>query len=185
MRRTPKPRHEDLMRLIAARRKAEALAPLVARQEELAKTLDALNAYDALDVLRRKKFAFNTCFGPKPYYGGKPGAWVGVLIWKRAPGYYGYKTLTLYGAWARDLTGSPESTEGGIEIAVGSKVIPYTSEFYVAEAYFKLIRDGFEDYYSDDGRPPLTLCATFTYDRANRLEQRQTLAAALAQCVGG
>lgn len=185
MRRQPKPRHEDLMRLITARRKAEALAPLVARQEDLARALDALNAYDALDELRRKKFAFNTCFGPKPYYGGTPSAWVGVLIWKRAQGYYGYKTLTLYGAWARDLAGSDDASEtAGIEIVTGSKVIPYTSEFYVAEAYFKLIRDGFDIYYSDDGRPPLHISASFTFDRANRLEQRQTLATALAQSIG-
>lgn len=172
------------MRMIAARRKAEALAPLVARQEDLAKALDALNAYDALDDLRRKKFAHNTCFGPKPYYGGTPSAWVGVLIWKRSPGYYGYKTLTLYGVWARDLAGAEDGGIGGIEIVTGSKVIPYTSEFYVAEAYFKLIRDGFDIYYSDDGRPPPHISAAFSFDRANRLELRQTLAAALASSIG-
>lgn len=175
-----KPRHDDLLKMIAVRRKAEALAPLIARQEALAQALDALNAFDALEALRRQRFVANTCFGPRPYYGGTPGAWVGVLIWKRAPGYYGYKTLTLYGVWARDSGDTPDA---GIEIVIGSKPIPYTSDFYVAEAYFKLIRDGFRDYYSDDGRPPASPCSTFVYDPATRLAQREALVTALAACI--
>ncbi|MBL8133253.1 MAG: hypothetical protein JNL42_15435 [Anaerolineae bacterium] len=177
-----RPRHEDLLRMIAVRRKAERLAPLIARQEALAAALDALNAVDALDEVRRTRFARDTCFGPKPCYGISPGVWVGVLIWKRAPGYFGYKTLNLYGVWARN---AGDAGEGGaakvsapIEIVVGAKPIPYTSDFYDAEAYFKLIRSGFEDYYSDDGRPPAAAPA-FVVDPAARLAQRELLIAAL------
>ncbi|MBK8027541.1 MAG: hypothetical protein IPK19_40720 [Chloroflexi bacterium] len=181
-----RPRHEDLLKLIAERRQAERLAPLIARQEALAGALDALNAYDALDDVRQVRFVRDTCFGPRPYTGIAPSPWVGVLIWKRAPGYFGYKTLTLYGVWARDAEPNPEAAaDSPIAIAVGSKAIPYTSDFYDAEAYFKLIRAGFEDYYADDGRPPADLPAAFVYDRAGRLAQRKALIAMLSGILGG
>jgi hypothetical protein len=161
------------------------------RHTRLAKALDALNAFDALDTVRRKRYNTATCFGPAPFT--SPAAptqvenlprWIGVLIWRRAPGYYGYKTLTLTGVWAVESPAPAESDaaakadDGPITIIVGERIIPYTSDFYVAEAYFKLIRTTFTDYYSDDGRPAeaAPIC---TFDRARRLDQRTLLVAAL------
>ncbi len=181
MRRYTPPSRADLLKLIAERQKREALAPLLARQNELARTLDALNAYDALELIRRKRFNVTTCFGPRPLYGLAPSPWVGVLIWQKAPGYYGYKTLTLYGVWARDAAPPPEGDAKPVEIVIGRKPIPYTSDFYVAEAYFKLIRDGFDAYYADDGRPPAHPDSLLIYDAAKRLEQRTTLVGLLAR----
>jgi len=172
------PRRDDLLtqlqRQIAVRARAEAHASIAARQTELAKALDSLNAYDALDTIRRKRFTTTVCFGPRPYMGTAPHPWVGVLIWKKAPGYYGYKTLMLYGAWAID------APDAAIAVVVGSRPIPYTSDFYVAEAYFKLIRESFDDYYSDDASPP-DGTPLFTVDRARRLEQRDLLVTGLAR----
>lgn len=149
-----------------------------AQLTELARILDGVNALDALDALRRQRFSPNLSWGAKAFSGTMPGAWVGALIWHRPAGYFGYKTLTVIGVWA--LAG-----EGGTILTVGTKLLPFTAPFYEAEAYHKLIRDGFDLYYSDRGAPPDESRRVFTtpYDPAQRLTLRDALPSYLARCI--
>lgn len=193
-------RRDDLLNALQkelrARAAIAARAPLAARQERLARALDALNAFDALDGLRRLRWPAGGAFGPRPFVGAAPVPWVGVLLWRRAAGYYGYKTLTLMGAWAVEAAAVPlaapvaplpaesnpddsASEPPPIALIAGTRTIPYTSDFYVAEAYFKLIRETFTDYYSDDGRPS-DVPPAFIVDPKARLAQRAALLAALS-----
>ncbi len=143
--------------------------------------LDGLNAWEAIDRCRRH-FPSGTCFGPGIYSGGSgERAWVGVLIWRRAPGYYGYKTLTLYGVWGE----SRLEPDASIGIRVGARLIPYTSDFYTAEAWFTLMRERFDDYYDDDGHPPDDAPTVLIADSSERLAQRTALVEALTLLVRG
>jgi hypothetical protein len=170
----------QLQMRIAADRRAQAAAPRIARQQEIARALDGLNAWDALEAVRRRAFPAGMCFGPGLYMGGSAArVWVGVLIWRRAPGYYGYKTLTLYGVWG-DSALAINGEDVPIAVRVGTRAIPYTSDFYTAEAWFRLMRDRFDDYYADDGHPPEDTPPLLTIDQAERLMQRGLLSAALA-----
>lgn len=129
-------------------------------QEALARILDSLDAWGAAE-LARKAMPRLTAWGPKAVSGVSPSVWVGVVVWQRAPGYTGYKLLTVRGIWAVQ-----EGTD--VRILVGQKVLSYTAGFYEAEAYHKLIRKGFDIYYSDHGAPP-TQC---DYDALYTLEAR-------------
>ena len=149
-----------------------------AQLDELARILDGLNALDALDLLRAKRFSPNLSWGAKAFTGKQPTPWVGGLIWHRPAGYFGYKTLTVIGVWA-------VAEAEGPRIIVGSKLLAFTAPFYEAEAYHKLIRDSFDLYYTDRGAPPEQNHWVFTtlYNPTQRLELRDQLPTLLAQCV--
>ncbi|MBN8639237.1 MAG: hypothetical protein J0M07_28220 [Anaerolineae bacterium] len=149
-----------------------------AQLDELARILDGLNALDALDQLRAKRFSPNLSWGAKAFTGKQPTPWVGGLIWHRPAGYFGYKTLTVIGVWA-------VAEAEGTRIIVGSKLLAFTAPFYEAEAYHKLIRDSFDLYYTDRGAPPEQNHWVFTtlYNPTQRLELRDQLPTLLAQCV--
>jgi hypothetical protein len=141
-------------------------------QTELARLLDGLDAWacaeKALKVLPR---LLN--WGPKVVKGIAPSPWLGVVIWGRASGYSGYKTLTVRGIWLR---AEGETTR----LLVGQKRLPYAVEFYEAEAYHKLIGKNFDLYYRDDGAPPAgTLAFDAPYREEERLALRERLAALL------
>lgn len=115
-------------------------------QAELARILDDLGAWDALEMARAQRPRLLT-WGPKAVNGIVPKPWVGGVIWQRGSGYTGYRTLLIAGIWAQQI-------DGGCLMSVGQKVVPYAAPFYEAEAYHKLIRAGFDVYYRDDGSPP-------------------------------
>ncbi|MGL4648429.1 MAG: hypothetical protein ACRC1H_03400, partial [Caldilineaceae bacterium] len=81
-------------------RRSLAEAPLREVQSELAAVLDGVNALGALDALREAGLSKLLSGGPLVVQGSAPAPWVGAVIWQRAPGYFGYKMLTLYGVWA-------------------------------------------------------------------------------------
>jgi hypothetical protein len=166
--------HTSILAQIAQIRREKADAPKRAAQEELARILDGLNVWGALEKLRQKRFSPNLCYGPKAVGGLEPVPFVGVVLWHRAAGYYGYKTLTLLGVWARE-----EST---VPILIGVKRLPYAAPFFDAEAYHKLIRRGYDLYYQDDGTPPPD-AAVIPYKPELRLSLRETIASELARKV--
>lgn len=114
--------------------------------------------------------------GPKTFTGFKPYTWVGVVGWRRGPGYYGYRILQLIGVWAvQDAPGPPL-------IIVGTKRLRYTAPTYEAEAYHKLLRKTFEPYYDGNASPPPDATRLFTarYASERRLELRDAVREALA-----
>lgn len=168
-------RQTTVLEQIALIRRAKAEAPKRAAQEDLARILDGLNVWDALDTLRASRFARNLCSGPKAVSGFEPIPFVGVVIWHRPAGYYGYKTLTVLGVWAHMEAGLPV-------IKIGQKRLSFSAPFYDAEAYFKLIRREYDLYYKDDGTPPADALA-IPYHHDERLALRDTVAAELARRV--
>jgi hypothetical protein len=172
-RRSRPTRHASILAQIAQIRREKADAPKRVAQEELARILDGLNVWGTLEELRMKRFSPNLCYGPKALGGLEPIPFVGVVLWHRAAGYYGYKTLTLLGVWVREESGVPT-------ILIGVKRLPYTAPFFDAEAYHKLIRRGYDLYYEDDGMPP-TDAFSIPYNPELRLSLRETVAAELAR----
>ena len=162
---------------IALIRRERATASARARLDDLARVLDGLNVMDALETLRRRRFSPNLCYGPKAFSGLTPAPWVSALIWHRPAGYFGYRTLTLLGVWAIDQASETV-------ITVGTKTRPYNAPFYEAEAYHKLIRQGFDLYYEENGSPPPESgrCMTATYTADQRLALRDAVTQALNAC---
>ncbi|MFN8530318.1 MAG: hypothetical protein U0670_17090 [Anaerolineae bacterium] len=177
----------DLLALLAESRRerqiAQQTAPLRDAQKSLAAVLDGLNAYGALDDVRRRSFSPLLSAGPAARDGLIPHPWVGVMIWYRPSGYLGYKTLTLMGVWGMAEPATEEESPRLI-IQVGLKRLPFAAPFYDAEAYVKLIRKSFDLYYHDDGSPPTTPAQSFVYEAEHRLEVRQTIASVLQGLVG-
>jgi hypothetical protein len=170
----PAARRPSILAQIAEIRQARATAPLRAAQNELAAILDKLNALGALDDIRRARFSAPLSAGPKVVSGLTPAPWVGVVVWVRPAGYFGYKTLTLFGVWA--------VAETPPRLIVDTKRLPYAAPFFDAEAYHKLFKKGFETYYGDNAAtPPENSPTTFVYEDEQRLQLRDTLAAALAE----
>ncbi|MBI1258556.1 MAG: hypothetical protein GC204_13895 [Chloroflexi bacterium] len=158
-------KQDDLLNEIMQRRKANQLAQ---QTDPLARILDDLNAMDALDKLRRRA---TLCYGPKAIKSALPS--IGVVIWQRASGYYGYKTLSLIGLWVYFRV---EGEAKRPIIAIGKKMLKFSSPFYDADAYHKLIRDNYNLYYQDDGKPPAQPTYSVAYDSEQRLELRGMIA---------
>ncbi len=155
---------DDLLNEIIARRRAKQLAP---QQDVLARVLDDLNAFDTLEALKRRT---KLCYGPQVLRG----ATMGVVVWRRAPGYYGYKTLSLIGVWAVLREDQPY-------VVIGKKLLAFSPPFYDADAYAKLIRKNYDLYYHDDGSPPAKPVFAVHYDAETRLDLRATVARELAK----
>jgi hypothetical protein len=168
-------RPSSILTQIAQIRREKAEAPKRAAQDELARILDGLNVWGILEALRAKRFSPNLCYGPKVIGGLTPVPYVGVVLWHRPAGYYGYKTLTLLGVWARYEGDNPA-------LLVGVKRLSYSAPFYDAEAYHKLIRRSYDLYYQDDGAPPAD-ATVFPYQPEQRLSLRDTIATELANQV--
>lgn len=168
-------RPTSILAQMAQIRREKAEAPKRAAQDELARILDGLNVWDTLEALRTKRFSPNLCHGPKAIGGLSPFPYVGVVVWHRPAGYYGYKTLTLLGVWARYEGEKPI-------LLIGVKRLSYSAPFYDAEAYHKLIRRNYDLYYQDDDMPPAD-ALIISYDPEMRLSLRETIAAELAKRV--
>ena len=137
----------------------------------LAAILDKLDAWRAVEAALKAAPRLLS-WGPKAVSGVGPPLWVGVVMWTRAPGYDGYRVLTLRGVWAIE--------EGeAARVIVGVRRLAYSAPFYEAEAYHKLIRNSFDLYYGDDGTPPAQPTLSVLYDEAQRLTLREQVRAAL------
>lgn len=166
-------RYEEILRKIAERKAREqAQSALTARRDALMRALDLLNAHDALAALGAVAQQHGHWYGPDVRAGT---TWSAVVIWGCPRKYRGYRQLTLIGVWALHK-------EDGIQIVVGKRQLAFKPDFYEAEAFYKLIRSGFDVYYADDGRPPAPNEGRLydePYDLAGRLEQRRAVIGAL------
>jgi len=170
-------RYQQIMRQIAERKAEEALAPARAKQTDLARVLDGLDALGKLDKLQDLLPMTPQLNGPKSFEGFKPVTWVGVVVWRRGPGYFGYRVLQLVGVWAL------QDTPGPPLIVVGTKRLRYIAPTYEAEAYHKLLRKTFAPYYDGDAGPPPanTRLWTARYSAEQRLDLRDQIRETLAQ----
>jgi hypothetical protein len=159
---------DDMLNEIMARRRANQIA---AQTDPLARIFDDLNVMDTLGGIRSQT---TLCYGPKVIKSALPS--MGVVIWQRASGYYGYKTLRLVGVWAFRRAERPM-------LAVGAKTLAFNAPFYDADAYHKLIRNSYDLYYKDDNKPPAQPAYSATYDREQRLELRSILAHEVAKLL--
>jgi hypothetical protein len=169
-------RPTSILEQVARIRRAREAAPRLAAQEGLARILDGLNTWGALEAVRAAHFTPQLCFGPKAVSGLMPEPWVGAVIWHRPPGYYGYRVLTLLGVWALE---PPEPKTEPVTVVIGARRLSFAAPFFEPEAYHKLIRHGFDVYYADDGRPP-EQGIRLRYSDEQRLALRDQVAAALA-----
>ncbi len=154
-------KQDDLLNEIMARRKANQLTQ---QTDPLARVFDELNVMDTLGGIARRA---NLCYGPKVIKSAYPS--LGVVIWQRAAGYHGYKTLNLVGVWLFER-------DEGVTIAIGRKPLTFGAPFYEAEAYHKLIRNAYDLYYKDDNRPPAKPSYSTRYDPEQRLDLRAIIA---------
>jgi hypothetical protein len=176
--RRPRSSHASIVAQVAHLRRLHDEAPLRAAQSGLAAVLDGLNALDMLDRLRDSGLSKLLSGGPLAVQGTNPAPWVGAVIWQRAPGYFGYRTLALYGLWSLQ-------TGDGIRLRAGVRHLAYALDFFEPDAYHKRIRREFAIYYADDGVPPLEDAATWVspYRAEDRLTLRAEAAAALSGLV--
>jgi hypothetical protein len=170
----PKPRQSDVLQEIARLRRARQQAPQREQQAALAAALDALDVMGTLETARRARGRL--CHGPKAVYGMDPAPWSGAVLWQRAPGYYGYRVLTLIGVWALQQ-------DDAVCLTIGTRPLPYRLDFYDGEAYHKLIRRDFAMYYLDPGTPPApdSRAVSFPVEAGARLAQRDAIRQALAR----
>lgn len=141
-----------------------------------AATLDALDAFGALDEVVRYPPPGQLLHGPVPVFGE---TWAGVVVWLAPQGYYGYRTLTLLGTWAT-------SDSEGQRLTVGTRTLAYQPAFFSPEAYFRRIRQSFSLYYGREVPPPQADSAclgAFHFDAEERLAGRQRLRDLLAAWV--
>jgi len=173
-----RPSHRSIAAQVAQIRRARNEAPLRSAQAELAAILDGLNALGELDKLREAALSKFLSGGPVAVQGSQPEPWVGAVIWQRAPGYFGYRTLTLYGIWA--LQNGAET-----RLRTGIRRLAYALDFFEADAYHKRIRREFALYYADDGAPPADESAAWNalYVPENRLTLRSEAADAISRLV--
>jgi hypothetical protein len=175
--RSRRPSRVSIALQVARLRRLHDEAPLRAAQAELATVLDGLNALDTLDSLRVNALSRLLSGGPVAVSGAAPAPWVGAVMWQRAPGYFGYKLLTLYGLWAL------QPAEGPVRVLAGTRRLAYALDFYEADAYHKRIRREFALYYNDDGHPPAEPAWSAQYRAEDRLALRGQAAAALAALI--
>jgi hypothetical protein len=176
------PDRSDILSEIARLRREKAKAAQQEHASALADALDSLDAMGTLESLRRAKFPKHTCWGPKSVYGLGDRPYVGAVAWRRGDGYYGFKTLTIWGVWATYT--APESRQE-VTLLIGDKQAAYTTAFYSPDAYMKLMRDDYTVYYKDDGSPPPPerIRAAIPVVRAERLAQRDLLRRTLAALI--
>ncbi|MEL6152339.1 MAG: hypothetical protein AAFR56_22095, partial [Chloroflexota bacterium] len=138
-------RYRQIMQQMA-RRKQQAtqqstLAPL-------ADVLNGLDAHTAVEAALKQVPAGFYAAGPRTIKtrGGSAPA-IGIVLWMRMGGFYGYRTLIVAGVWA-------QTTDNATQIVVGRKHLTYSAATYNPESYHKLIRRGYSTYYADDNTPP-------------------------------
>ncbi len=163
----PDDRYADILRRIAERK---AQQQYTQRRDALTTALDLLNAADALSrvVVPDGRYIYGPRLIPARTSQG-------IVIWSCPKSYTGYKLLTVLGVWA-------QHTDEDIRVIVGSKRLPYSAAFFEAEAFYRLIRKGYDIYYSDDGAPPAPAARLLDvpYALSERLGQRQAIVDALA-----
>lgn len=148
---------------------------------QLGAALDGLNAWDAVERVRRAGYSPLLSAGPKvcecvPFLGLRDCHALGVVFWHRAAGYHGYKVLSVHGVWVCQQQGTGET-----RLVVGEKNLPFAPAFFDPEPYHKLFKRDYTTYYRDDGMPPAhDRVQTVPYAPDHRLDLRAWLAAALA-----
>ena len=161
-------RYDDILEKIARRKPFASQKMESEKQTPQDRTLDLVNAYDALAALTERDYADILCYGPKFI---RAAAWSAVVIWHHAKGYYGYQRLYLLGVWAHC-----DHTE--IMLTIGSRQLAYRAPIYSPESYHAAIQRGFSLYYDDNGRPPDEKDKVFfqsAYSSKERLQYRRTL----------
>jgi hypothetical protein len=161
-------RRQEIMRQLAHRQHQRKHAPQRAQQNDLAQIINDVDAWGKLEQLTGARALKRRCFGPQAARGFEPTPWVGVVIWCKGQGYYGFKELTLLGIWALPAHQT-------VRLIMGEKILPYAAPTYEAGAYHKIIQRHFDLYYQDDGHPPETPIFSVDYDSAQRLQIRAQL----------
>lgn len=167
-------RYQEIMKRIANRKPFEMNQKQKKNSSVYDKIADSLNLLDTLAKLSNKQYENIICHGPKALNYSN---WSGVVLWYRPKGYYGYKTLTLLGAWVKQ-------GEKDIKFVLGLRNLDYQAAVYNPEGYFASIRKGFKLFYKDNGHPPTkddTILYQCTYEAKERLTIRQTLTKYLDQ----
>lgn len=156
-------RYEEILRRIASRKQPppQSIDPLV-------RILNSLNVIEPLETLTRRRKLPILCYGPATKR--QPDA-VRVVVWYLPKGsMQSYKTLYLFGIWARGQ--APE-----VDLTIGTRQLAYQAPVYTAEAFWKLIKRDYATYYHDDGQPPVdAILYQTTYNEEQRLAIRQQIA---------
>lgn len=161
-------RYDDILRRIANRSPSGSSQREARSATPHDRTLDLINAYDALARLARDEYAHYLCYGPKTFAGS---AWSGVVIWYHRKGYHGYQTLYLLGVWAH-------YQDEDMLLSIGLRRLPYRAPVYDAGVYRVAIRNNFRIYYDDPAGPPGDddhLLYRATFQEKERLIQRRAL----------
>ena len=159
-------RYEQIMQRIKAR----------SNQQEhwsvLMQTMDALNATALLEELAAHRLPRYALYGPRCYSGD---TWLSCVLWSHARRVSGYRMLSVMGIWVCRFDPT--------ELIVGSRQLVYSAPVFNGEAYYKLIRQNYRTYYSDNGHPPdVADCLLHAiYHHEDRLDLRRRL----QECVHG
>ncbi|MCY3834262.1 MAG: hypothetical protein OXG85_14715 [Chloroflexi bacterium] len=167
-------RYDDILRRIAKRRPFGSAPDDQKPGTPHDRALDMVNAFDTMAELAQGQYAKILCYGPQALQGR---AWSGAVIWYHKRGYHGYQTLSLFGLWAH-------YHDSRIVLSAGLRQLPYRAPVYDPGVYRVAIRNGFQLYYDDDGRPPDgddRLLYRAPFELKERLKHRQALAEILTQ----
>ncbi len=156
-----------LLRQVQATLRQREVAPI---HRQLAEILDGLDTWGMLEAACDRAPKSARLFGPQVVRRGDA---VAVVVWHKAPGFHGYRTLTLFGVWAL--------ADG--RLLVGTKQLAYSAATYNLESYHKLIRKGYKTYYKDDNTPPSAPVWAVTYAAEQRLTLRRQLAEVVREYI--
>ncbi|MEM6280961.1 MAG: hypothetical protein AAF787_02105 [Chloroflexota bacterium] len=162
-------RYHHIMQQLAQRKRQAA------QQTALSPLADIVNGLDVQTAVERAIRQVPAGFyasGPKTIKTRRASpAAIGVVMWMKAGGFYGYRTLIVAGVWA-------QAADTVTQIIIGRKTLMYSAATYNPESYHKLIRKGYSAYYTDDNTPPAD-GVQFDYVAEQRLALRKRLAAEL------
>lgn len=161
-------RYDEIMRRLQERQHRLTVVPVRA---QLIAALDALNVWETLTVAKAAAPQTLIAEGPRTsHHHSDTQSVTGTVIWCRERAYGGHSQLVLLGVWAT-------LTINGIDLVTGTKHLPFTAPHFNAESYHKIVRKDYHAYYADDHLPPPSeqRLSHFTYDAAQRLDQRKAI----------
>ena len=165
-------RYQDILNKIACRGPVGSKSPVDKPQTPQDSALDLINAYDSLIPLAERSYDSILCYGPNSL---RRSAWSAVVIWYQNKGYHGYQTLDLLGVWAH-YAGTQ------IMLSIGIRKLQYCAPIFDAGVYRVAIKNGFQLYYEDDGRPPEAGDSPL-YHEPFKMEKRLTHRRALCEIL--